>query len=66
MDSSPVIAGDFVLAGSGDGRLVLLSLSRGTESWSFDLGDPLRGSPAVTKGLVVVSSEGGMLRAFEE
>ena len=65
MDSSPVVVGDKVVFGSGDGRLYLVSLATGERIWSYDLGKELNASPAVADGLVVIGCEDGMVYAFD-
>ena len=64
MDSSPVVVGDKVVFGSGDGRLYLVSLATGKKLWSYDLGKELTASPAVADGLVIIGCEDGALYAF--
>jgi outer membrane protein assembly factor BamB len=64
VDSSPAIAGDAVLFGTGDGKLVMLALKNGRLLWSYEIGEPVTSSPAVASGMVVVGSEDGLLYAF--
>jgi len=64
VDSSPVIAGDSVLFGTGDGRLVMLALDTGRERWAYELGQPVASSPAVAAGMIVVGCDDGSLTAF--
>jgi outer membrane protein assembly factor BamB len=64
VDSSPVIAGDAVLFGTGDGRLVMLALDSGRERWSYEIGEPVGSSPAVASGMVVVGCDDGAVYAF--
>ena len=64
VDSSPVICGDKVVAGSDDGRVYLLSLDKGRELWSYEIGQPVTSSPAVVANRVVIGSEDGSVYAF--
>ncbi len=64
VDGSPVIAGDSLVVGTMDGRLVVLSLADGRERWSYEIGGPLAGSPAIAGGIVIVGSEDGSVYAF--
>jgi outer membrane protein assembly factor BamB len=59
-----VIAGDAVLFGTGDGRLVMLALDSGRERWSYEIGEPVGSSPAVASGMVVVGCDDGAVYAF--
>jgi outer membrane protein assembly factor BamB len=60
--SSPVIAGDKVLACS-EGTLHLLRLADGGELWSHEVSDAVT-SPAVAGELVLVGSDDGTVAAF--
>jgi outer membrane protein assembly factor BamB len=64
VDGSPVIAGDAIVVGTMDGRLVVLSLADGRQRWSYEIGGPIAGSPAVAAGMVIVGSDDGSLYAF--
>ena len=64
VDASPVIAGDYVVIASSDGRLRLLDLDTGTERWTYEIGSALSGTPAVTNDLVVIGAEDGTVYAF--
>ena len=64
VDSSPVVVGDKVVFGSGDGRLYLVRVATGKKLWSYDLGKELTASPAVAEGLVVIGCEDGVVYAF--
>ena len=50
VDSSPVVCGDKVVVGSDDGRLYVVSLDKGKELWSYEIGQPIESSPAVARG----------------
>jgi eukaryotic-like serine/threonine-protein kinase len=64
VNGSPVITGNTVYAGSGDGKLYAIDLERGTERWSFDAGSPIASSPAVADGVVFLATGDGTLMAI--
>jgi outer membrane protein assembly factor BamB len=64
VDSSPAIAGDRVLVGSGDGRLYVFDLASGKKLWEFEAGSALSASPAVAAGRVVIGAADGRLYCF--
>ena len=47
-----MICGDKVVVGSDDGRLYVVSLDKGKEVWSYEVGQPIESSPAVARGKV--------------
>jgi len=55
-----------VVFGSGEGRLYRVSLATGRELWSYDIGKPVTGSPAVAGEWVVIGAEDGVVYAFGE
>jgi outer membrane protein assembly factor BamB len=64
VDSSPVIAGDKVVAGSFDGRLYIVNLSDGKLVWSYEIGSAIVGCPAVSDGKIIIGAEDGRVYAF--
>jgi outer membrane protein assembly factor BamB len=64
IDSSPVVCGDRVVAGSDDGRLYVVSLADGKEIWSYEIGQPLASSPAIASGRIVIGSDDGSVYCF--
>jgi outer membrane protein assembly factor BamB len=54
--SSPVVAGDAVYFGSGDGNFYALAADSGALRWKFQTGNVVHASPAVAGGLVYVGS----------
>jgi outer membrane protein assembly factor BamB len=42
----------------------VLSLADGRQRWSYEIGGPIAGSPAVAAGMVIVGSDDGSLYAF--
>jgi eukaryotic-like serine/threonine-protein kinase len=63
VDSSPVICGDTVVFGSGDGRLYSVGIADGKERWAYEVGAGLVASPAVSDGVIVIGAEDGTLYA---
>jgi len=63
--SSPVIAGEFVIVGSGDGSVYALDAATGAEHWQVETGGRVRASPAVGDGVVFVGSADGLLYAID-
>jgi outer membrane protein assembly factor BamB len=66
VDSSPVICGDKVVVGSDDGRVYMVSLDKGAELWSYEIGRPVGSSPAVADGKVVIGADDGAVYCFGE
>lgn len=63
--SSPVVAGDLLLVGSGDGHLYALDRRSGAERWRFAAGSPVNASPAVQGGLVFIGDRANKFYALE-
>jgi outer membrane protein assembly factor BamB len=63
--SSPAVAGDLVIVGSGDGNVYALDAASGTERWRVQTGGRVRSSPAVADGLAYVGSADGYLYAID-
>ena len=63
--SSPVIAGDLLVIGSGDGSVYALDAATGNERWRLETGGRVRASPAVGGGVVFVGSADGVLYAID-
>jgi outer membrane protein assembly factor BamB len=53
-----------VVFGSDDGRLYVIALKDGAEEWSYDIGRPVKSSPAVADGIIVVGADDGQVYAF--
>lgn len=67
VDSSPVIAGNRVIAGSLDGNLYILDLkNEGKELHKFKLDAPIGGSPVVVGGKILVGTQKGTLYCLGE
>ncbi|MDP9016905.1 MAG: PQQ-like beta-propeller repeat protein, partial [Candidatus Eremiobacteraeota bacterium] len=63
--SSPVIVGDSVYFGSGDGNVYALNRLTGALQWRYLTGGRVRSSPAVSHGVVFVGSMDGNLYALD-
>jgi outer membrane protein assembly factor BamB len=63
--SSPVVAGDRVYAGSGDGQLYALDRLTGDRIWTFDAHSAIHSSPAAENGLVFFATRDGALVAVD-
>ena len=63
--SSPVVAGQTVYVGSGDGRLYALDRTTGERRWAFDAGNPIPSSPAVGGGAVYIGTRDGQFLAVD-
>jgi outer membrane protein assembly factor BamB len=64
VDGSPVVAGDAVVFGSGDGKLHVLALADGSERWSAELGTEIGGSVAVAGGWIYAAGLDGRIVAY--
>lgn len=62
--ASPVLSGNVVYVGGGDGVFYALDINSGKELWSFDIGAPIYSTAAVSGNLVVVSAFDGNVYAF--
>ena len=63
--SSPVVVGDSVYFGSGDGRLYAVSTSDGSLRWTFEAKDVIHASPAYADGVLYVGSWDSFLYAVD-
>lgn len=63
--SSPVIAGDMVIVGAGDGAVYALDLRTGAQHWRSQTRGRVRSTPAVHEGLVVAGSFDARVYAFD-
>lgn len=63
IDSSPIVANDRIVFGSGDGRVYIVSL-QGKELWSYEIGSPVESTAAVTEGLFMIGAADGVLYCF--
>jgi outer membrane protein assembly factor BamB len=63
--SSPVVVGDSVYFGSGDGNLYALATDTGALRWKFGAGDVIHASPAYADGVLYVGSWDSWLYAVD-
>ncbi len=63
--SSPVLYGDRLYFGSGDGYLYSLNSETGSEAWKFKTGGAVSSSPAVVEDKVLFNSEDGNFYALD-
>jgi outer membrane protein assembly factor BamB len=64
VDSSPVIAGERVVAATDRGVLYLIDVKSGEAKWQFEAGGHFAGSPAVVDGRIVIPNADGTLYCF--
>ncbi|HEY4234131.1 MAG TPA: PQQ-binding-like beta-propeller repeat protein [Lacipirellulaceae bacterium] len=64
VDSSPVIAGERVVAATDRGVLYLIDAKSGEVKWQFEAGGHFAGSPAVVDGRIVIANADGTLYCF--
>lgn len=62
--ASPVILGDTLWIGSGDGSMTALRVSTGETIWRVDLGSPVASTAAVSGGVLVVGTRDGGFHAL--
>jgi outer membrane protein assembly factor BamB len=53
-----------VVVGSDDGWLYLVSLDKGKELWSYEIGQAIESSPAVARAKVVIGADDGGVYCF--
>jgi len=61
IDSSPVVVGNRVVVGSGDGKLYVVDAATGKSTFEFEAGGAISASPAVVEGRVVIGTVDGKL-----
>ena len=64
VDSSPVIAGDQVVAATERGVLYVLDAKSGAINWQFDAGGGFTASPIVVDGKIIIGNTDGTLYCF--
>ncbi len=64
-ESSPIVVGQHVIIGGGDGRVCVLQLKTGKKVWDFELGGSIMDAAAIGERTVYIGSDAGKLYAFE-
>jgi outer membrane protein assembly factor BamB len=64
VDSSPVIAGERVVAATDRGVVYVLDAATGAVLWQFDAGGRFAASPAVVDGRIILGNTDGSLYCF--
>lgn len=64
IESSPVIAGNRVVAATAAGKIYLLDAASGEVKWEHDAGGSFTASPAVVEGKVLLANTDGTLYCF--
>jgi len=63
--SSPVVVGQTIVIGAGDGNVYALDQTSGRERWRVRTGGKVRATPSVKDGVVVVGSFDGRVYAID-
>jgi outer membrane protein assembly factor BamB len=64
VDASPVLIGDRLLVATMSGDVLLLDVDDGSVKWSYELGSPVFGNPAVMENHIIVGAEDGRIYCF--
>ena len=64
VESSPVIAGNRVVAATTAGKIYLLDVATGKVKWEYDAGGSFIASPAVVDGRIILGNTDGTLYCF--
>jgi outer membrane protein assembly factor BamB len=64
VESSPVIAGNRVVAATATGKIYLLDPTTKEAKWEYDAGGGFTGSPAVVDGQIIIGNTDGTLYCF--
>jgi outer membrane protein assembly factor BamB len=64
VESSPVIAGNRVVAATATGKIYLLDAASKEVKWEFDAGGGFTASPAVVDGRIILGNTDGTLYCF--
>ncbi len=64
VESSPVIAGNRVVAATTAGKIYLLDAANGDVKWEHDAGGSFTASPAVVDGKIILGNSDGTLYCF--
>ena len=64
VDSSPVLTGTSVVAGSDDGCVYAVAAADGAEVWKYEIGQPVQTSPCIAGGRLVMGADDGVIYGF--
>ncbi|MCB8999671.1 MAG: PQQ-binding-like beta-propeller repeat protein [Bacteroidales bacterium] len=64
LDASPVLLGDVLLVANMRGDLMFMNASDGKSIWTYELGSPMGGNPAVIDKLIFVAAQDGRVYCF--
>jgi outer membrane protein assembly factor BamB len=64
IESSPVIAGNRIVAATGAGKIYLLDVGSHEVKWEYDAGGGFSASPAVVDGRIILGNTDGTLYCF--
>jgi outer membrane protein assembly factor BamB len=64
VESSPVIAGNDVVAATAGGKIYVIDAASGETKWEFDAGGSFIASPAVVDGKIILGNTDGVLYCF--
>ena len=64
VESSPVVAGQRVVAATTAGKIYLLDTATGQAKWEYDAGGSFTASPAVVDGRIILGNTDGTLYCF--
>lgn len=64
VDASPVLAGDDLLVATMRGDVMVMDATSGEVKWTYEIGSPVMGNPAVTDERVIVGAGDGRIYCF--
>jgi outer membrane protein assembly factor BamB len=64
VDASPVLVKNELVVANMSGDLMIMDASDGRIKWSYELGSPVTGNPAVIDGHIIVGAEDGRVYCF--
>jgi outer membrane protein assembly factor BamB len=64
LDASPVLAGSKLVVANMRGDLIILNAGDGNKIWSYELGSPVNGNPAVVNNTIIACTADGRVYCF--
>ena len=64
VDASPVLVKDALIVATMRGDLMIMNASDGRTRWSYELGSPVTGNPAVIDGYIIAGADDGRIYCF--